>query len=899
VTFSTTAFMLTMNTAMVSSVPVGTVVVLVLGVAAGVWCLMMGHRLLRSRAFYRKSNEHLLQEKAHLEKDMQLSTEGRIEQDAKLVRQREKTDELRHRSRTLERILAVSSRINATHNMAELVEKIVVAGSEISGFGKVVLHVWSEGTKTFEGRGFVGVSDEQKAALAQLQVTREEYDKLTHQRYRFSNSYLVREEMGDGSNGKESLADRQVWSKDLLLISPMVSRMGEVRGYLCLDEPVDGKIPTPIQIKHLEFLVHQATTALESAEVYDKLAHNNTELTLASKKLASLGDMKANFVANVSHELRTPLTSISAYAELLQTGAEKMSPEQQNDFLKGIHEESLRLTGVINDILDLNNMENKRAGLTSEATDMVAMVERLAGSWENRALEKSIKFSVATMDPDVLLNVDAVMFKELLGHLLNNAFKFTPEGGNVRLGLDKSGTAVKLTVEDSGIGIPEDQLGKIFDRFYQVDGSATREFNGQGVGLALCHEIVSHHDGRIWAENMKSGGARFTVLMPCRPEVVQPADMSLVEGGALEPGEFMQRLMHWVSESLGVQVATLMMPDADDDHLSIQAAIGLPESVVQSTHVRKGAGISGKVWARGETIFMADISREHEYNIDVNEPRYTTPSLLSVPLIDDGVFVGVLSVNNKIGGRLLDEDDRLFLESMSLRIAHVLRKHRNWQVSAQEFRSIRDTLRLTTAVGHLRHESLMEICQEICLATARTICMAPEDMANLAFSLQFYDVGLSCIPPHLLNKPGPFNTEEQRYVQKHVGMGLGILDSLKPGSKVRQIILHHHENYDGTGYPDKLEGEAIPLGSRLVRLTDTLAALLSTRPWRSAFSLDEAMDELHDETGRKYCPRMADIFLVEAESRRERIEALQNNGHNCTELSRPALDRRGIVSHHH
>lgn len=895
-TLLTTAFLLSVNTAMVASVPVGTVVVLVLGVGLGMWCLMAGHRVWRSRDFYRKRENKLSLENIKLADEARSATEDLQQQGDVHLRQKEKTDELRHRSRTLERILAVSARINATHNMPELVDKIVSAGAEISGFGKVVLHVWSDGTKTFEGRGFVGVSDEKKAALAQLQVTRQEYDKLTHQRYRYSNSYLVRLEENHSHNDVGALADRNVWTRDLLLISPMISRMGEVRGYLSLDEPADGRIPSPIQIKHLEFLVHQATTALESAEVYDKLAHNNTELTLASKKLASLGDMKANFVANVSHELRTPLTSISAYAELLQTGAEKMSPSQQKSFLKGIHEESLRLTGVINDILDLNSMDKKRPGLKSEATDMNAMVRRLAESWDNRAQEKAIKFKVETTSDSVKLNVDAVMFNELLGHLLNNAFKFTPEGGSVKLSLVTTGSAVKLMVEDSGIGIPEDQLGQIFDRFYQVDGSATREFNGQGVGLALCHEIVSHHDGRIWAENLSPAGARFSVLMPCRPEVVQPADMSLVEGGALEPGEFLQRLMHWVSESMGVQVATLMMPDEDQEHLSIQAAIGLPESVVQSTRVHKGAGIAGKVWAQKETIFLEDISKGGQYHIDINDSRYTTSSLLSVPLLDGGEFVGVLSVNNKVGGRLLDDDDRLFLESMSTRIAHILRKYRQWRGSARDFQSIRDTLRLTTAVGHLRHESLMEICQEVCLATARNMRMASEDLENLAFSLQFYDVGLSCIPPHLLNKPGPFDGAEERYVQKHVGMGLGILESLQPGSHVRQIILHHHENYDGTGYPDQLEGEAIPLGSRLVRLTDTLAALLSPRPWRPAFSLDEALDELYEQTGRKYCPRMADMFLVEAESRRERIVALQQQGHHCGELSRPALDRRGMVS---
>ena len=112
-----------------------------------------------------------------------------------------------------------------------------------------------------------------------------------------------------------------------------------------------------------------------------------------------------------------------------------------------------------------------------------------------------------------------MLVQQLLTHLVGNAFKFTPDGGKVHIRLQETGTAVRLTVEDSGIGIPEDKLGEIFDRFFQVDGSTTREHNGQGLGLALCHDIVTNHEGRIWAENLETGGARFTVLLPRRPAV--------------------------------------------------------------------------------------------------------------------------------------------------------------------------------------------------------------------------------------------------------------------------------------------------------------------------------------------------------------------------------------------
>ncbi len=117
-------------------------------------------------------------------------------------------------------------------------------------------------------------------------------------------------------------------------------------------------MPGMVEIRQLEFLVQQAATAIESAEVYDNLARNNAELALASDKLNSLTDMKNNFVANVSHELRTPLTSISAYTELLQKNLDDVVAESLEEFLKVIHTESVKLSDIINDILELSQMEN-------------------------------------------------------------------------------------------------------------------------------------------------------------------------------------------------------------------------------------------------------------------------------------------------------------------------------------------------------------------------------------------------------------------------------------------------------------------------------------------------------------------------------------------------------------
>ncbi len=199
-------------------------------------------------------------------------------------------------------------------------------------------------------------------------------------------------------------------------------------------------------------------------------------------------------------------------------------------------------------------------------------------------------------------------------------------------------------------------------------------------------------------------------------------------------------------------------------------------------------------------------------------------------------------------------------------------------------------------MGHLRHESLLELCQEICLAAARRVGMPAEEQQHLAFALQFYDVGMGCVPPQLLNKPEPLAPPEQRVMQQHVEAGLEILDALRPDTRARQIILHHHENYDGSGYPGGLAGEAIPLGARLVRLADVLAALLSPRPWRAAYTLDGALAEIADGSGQAFCPHLTDVFLEEAERRRERIETLQRRGADGRDLARPVLDRRGMTT---
>jgi len=789
-------------------------------------------------------------------------------------------------ARVLERILDGAARLTATRRLPEMCENIVAMVTDIFEFERVVLYLWSDTLEAFEVRSVAGFDFAGEIKVRDCTVSRHDYDVLKQENGAHGPDFLV----PDIPEGEWA------WAGGTSLIGELISPDGDLRGYVQV-APFSRGLGDAADDRHLlTYMLQQVAAAVDAAEIYDRLANRNADLSMASEKLASLADMKANFVANVSHELRTPLTSISAYTELLQQNLKVLPPESLDEFLAVIHTESLKLTGVINDILELGRMENGRPVSTRTETDLAQLVHRLEEGWRGRAAESDHRVEVVTPAHPIRLHLDPVLIQQLLTHLVTNALKFTPVGGLVTIHLTETGTAVRLVVEDTGIGIPEDELGAIFEKFYQVDGSATREHNGQGVGLAICHEIVTHHDGRIWAENNAAGGARFHVLLPRRPAVVQPNADPQGTLTPFEPGEFHQRLLHWISGGLGVQTVSLLQPEEHGEYLEIRASIGLPESVAQGVRVRFGSGIAGRVWATGETLLIADVTTDRRVDREVSEPRYSTPSLLSVPLHSGSSVRGVLSVNNRLDGRPLDDDDRLLLESLAPRVTELLNQYVAWQAEGGVLNELRDSLRATTTVGHLRQESFLQICREICLAAARRLEMSPAELGHLAFALRYYDVGMGCVPPQLLDKPEPLAHHEQLFVQRHVEAGLSILEPLRPSARARQIILRHHENWDGSGYPRGLTGEAIPVEARLLRLADTFAALLGPRPWRPAFELEAALSELRQGVGRSFCPRAASAFLAEAESRRDRIVDMQARGADARDLARPALDRRGMVT---
>nr|WP_216656370.1 MULTISPECIES: cell wall metabolism sensor histidine kinase WalK [unclassified Enterococcus] len=226
---------------------------------------------------------------------------------------------------------------------------------------------------------------------------------------------------------------------------------------------------------------------------------------------------RRNFVSNVSHELRTPLTSVKSYLEALQDGAwrdSKIAPE----FIDVSLEETNRMIRMINDLLNLSRMDDGNVHLDLEIVNFVNLVEFVLNRFDQMMNNDSdLKKYIIERDfqlETAWVEVDTDKMTQVIDNVINNAIKYSPDGGVITVVLKTVQHQVILSVTDEGMGIPRKDLGKIFDRFYRVDKARARKQGGTGLGLAIAREVMKAHGGYIWAKSQEGEGSTFTLVLP-------------------------------------------------------------------------------------------------------------------------------------------------------------------------------------------------------------------------------------------------------------------------------------------------------------------------------------------------------------------------------------------------
>ena len=228
------------------------------------------------------------------------------------------------------------------------------------------------------------------------------------------------------------------------------------------------------------------------------------------------------FVSNVSHELRTPLTSVKSYLEALDEGA--LSEPVAPDFIKVSLDETNRMMRMVTDLLHLSRIDNATSHLDVELINFTAFItfilnrfDKMRGSDEEKKYELVRDYPITS----VWIEIDTDKMTQVIDNILNNAIKYSPDGGKITVTMKTTDDQMILSISDQGLGIPKQDLPRIFDRFYRVDRARSRAQGGTGLGLAIAKEIVKQHEGFIWAKSEYGKGSTFTIVLPYDKDAVK------------------------------------------------------------------------------------------------------------------------------------------------------------------------------------------------------------------------------------------------------------------------------------------------------------------------------------------------------------------------------------------
>ena len=269
------------------------------------------------------------------------------------------------------------------------------------------------------------------------------------------------------------------------------------------------------QIELLRTFADQAVIAIENVGLFQEIQEKSRQLESANERLKELDQLKSDFVSNVSHELRTPLTAIKGAVDLLLREVPGPLNENQTHHLSRVRSNTQQLAGLINDLLDLSKIEEGKIELDAGRVSLGGLLHEVMETVKPMAAEKPVLLEVDVPMPSVLVWADRDKVTQVLMNLIGNAIKFTPSDGRVGISTanDCSGW-VRVSIRDTGLGIPASEQEKIFEKFYQVTKDAGPKPKGTGLGLAISKSLVEMHGGKIWVESEEDRGSTFSFTLP-------------------------------------------------------------------------------------------------------------------------------------------------------------------------------------------------------------------------------------------------------------------------------------------------------------------------------------------------------------------------------------------------
>lgn len=313
----------------------------------------------------------------------------------------------------------------------------------------------------------------------------------------------------------------------IILINEPAAKMLDVSRETVLSEPIinlldlNGKYTFEELLEERESVILDYSTHYEPYILRANFSVIQKETGFVNGLITVLHDIteqekidmeRKEFVANVPHELRTPLTTMRSYVEALYDGAwkdEELAPK----FLNVTQNETERMIRLVNDLLQLSKLDSRDYQLNKELVDFIVFYNRIIDRFE-LTKQQNVSFIRKLPKKAAFVEIDEDKLTQVLDNIISNAMKYSPEGGNITFSIKEQEQQIIVSVSDNGVGIPKENIDKIFDRFYRVDKARTRKLGGTGLGLAIAKEMVEAHGGRIWASSKEGKGTKISFTLP-------------------------------------------------------------------------------------------------------------------------------------------------------------------------------------------------------------------------------------------------------------------------------------------------------------------------------------------------------------------------------------------------
>lgn len=394
------------------------------------------------------------------------------------------------------RLVEISRVLNATTNLEHLLSRIISEAADLTKAEAASILLLDPKTQQLH---FKASSNKVPPEMANMAVS---LDDSIAGAILTENKPMYIKDVSKDPRWNQNVDDAIAFHTRSILGVPMHNVAQEPVGVLEALNKVGGGDFTVQDFETLSILADIAGVAVEQARLFNELEQANAELN-------ELDQLKTDFIAIASHELRTPLSVILGYVSFLR---DESGPEMTEQF-DNVLQAAVHLRTLIQDMLNLRYVDAGTAALTRKKVDLVAMVQNMNLEQDETAVAKDQTIRVALPGDELPVLIDQDMMEVIIGNLLNNAVKFTPKDGQIEVKVQRQGREAWFHIKDTGIGIPEDQLERIFKRFYQVESPLRRQYEGMGLGLSIAKELVELHGGRIWAESSNQHGSEFVMAL--------------------------------------------------------------------------------------------------------------------------------------------------------------------------------------------------------------------------------------------------------------------------------------------------------------------------------------------------------------------------------------------------